>query len=152
MSQWDVRKSGALLMPKEHCRKTLYLLKQATFHFPFPSNRHHWSNGDCLEGKREKKNLVVVVVVVVKCIYKPYVFSHSVAASSPECNRCSPFQLGLWAAVDNMCHCLAFATRAHVGCCKAALLSTGCALALVGPETIRECPVEPTDVSEQNSR
>jgi len=20
---------------------------------PFPSNRHHWSNGDCLEGKRE---------------------------------------------------------------------------------------------------
>jgi len=27
-------------------------------------------------------------------------------------------QLGLWAAADNMWHCLAFATRAHVGCCK----------------------------------
>jgi len=34
--------------------------------------------------------VVVVVVVVVECIYEPYVSSHSVAASSAECNRCSP--------------------------------------------------------------
>jgi len=48
--------------------------------------------------------------------------SHSVSTSSAECNHCSPpspLQLGLWAAVDNMWHHLAFATRAHVGCCKA---------------------------------
>jgi len=30
------------------------------------------------------------------------VFSHSVATSSAECNHYSPFQLGLWAAVDNI--------------------------------------------------
>jgi len=28
--------------------------------------------------------------VFVECIYKPYVFSHSVATSSAECNHCSP--------------------------------------------------------------
>jgi len=33
-------------------------------------------------------------------------------------------QLGLWAAVDNTWHRLAFAPRADVGCCKAPLLST----------------------------
>jgi len=43
-----------------------------------------------------------LAVVVVKCIYEPYAFSHSAATSSAECNRCSPLQLGLWAAVDNM--------------------------------------------------
>jgi len=37
------------------------------------------------------------VVAVVEYIYELYVFSHSA-----ECNRCSPLQLGLWAAVDNM--------------------------------------------------
>ena len=31
-----------------------------------------------------------VVVVVVEWIYEPYVFSHSVAMSSAECNSCSP--------------------------------------------------------------
>jgi len=51
-------------------------------------------------------------------IYKPYVFSHLIAMSSVECNRCSHLQLGLWAGVDKMLHCLAFATRAHVSCCK----------------------------------
>ena len=30
------------------------------------------------------------ISVVVKCIYKLYVFSHSVSTSSAECNRCSP--------------------------------------------------------------
>jgi len=48
-----------------------------------------------------------------------HVFSHSIATSSAECSRCSPLQLGLWAAVDNMWHRLAFATRALVGFCKA---------------------------------
>ena len=43
-----------------------------------------------------------MVVVVVKFIYEPYVFSHSVATLSAECNRSPPLQLGLWAAVDNM--------------------------------------------------
>jgi len=81
------------------------------------------------------------VVAVVEYIYKPYVFNHSVATSSAECNRCSPIQLGLWTAVDNMWHRLAFATGAHVGCCKTLLLSTGCAVALVGLEVIPECPV-----------
>jgi len=40
--------------------------------------------------------------VVLECIYELYIFSHSVATSSAECNRCSPLQLGLWAAVENM--------------------------------------------------
>ena len=43
--------------------------------------------------------------------------------SSAEWNRCSPFQLGLLAAVDNMWCQLAFATMAH-RCCKASRLST----------------------------
>ena len=80
-------------------------------------------------------------VVGVKCIYEQYIFSHSVAMLSAECNRCNPLQLGLWTAVDNMSHCLAFATRAHVSCYKAPLLSTGCAVALFGPEAIQQCPV-----------
>jgi len=80
--------------------------------------------------------VVAVVVVVVECIYEPYDFSHSAAASSAECNCCSPLQLRLWAAVDNMWHHLVLATRAHVSCCKAPLLSTGCAVALVDPEMI----------------
>jgi len=42
------------------------------------------------------------VVVVVEYIYEPYVFSHSVATSSADCNHYSPLQLGLLAAVDNM--------------------------------------------------
>jgi len=50
----------------------------------------------------------------------------------------APLQLGLWAAVDNMWYHLTLATRAHVGCCKAPLLLTGCAVALVGPEAIQE--------------
>ena len=45
-------------------------------------------------------------------------------------------QLGLWAAVDNMWHCLAFATRAHVGCCKAPRLSTGCTVSFAGPKVV----------------
>jgi len=40
----------------------------------------------------------VQLVVVLKCIYKPYVFSYSTAMSSAECSH----QLGLWTAVDNM--------------------------------------------------
>jgi len=32
------------------------------------------------------KNIFTLVVVVVECIYKPNVFSHSVATSSAECN------------------------------------------------------------------
>jgi len=35
---------------KEHLPKTLILLSPKK---PLPSNRHHWSNDDCLEGKRE---------------------------------------------------------------------------------------------------
>jgi len=82
-----------------------------------------------------------IVVVVVECIYEPYVLSHSVAMSSADCNCCSPIQLGLLAAAFT--HYLAFATRARVGCCKAPLLSTGCAVAFVGPEVIQECLVAP---------
>ena len=72
------------------------------------------------------------VVVVMKCIYEPYVFSHSVAMSSAECIAiaAAPLQLELWAA-DTISHCFAFAIRKEcvkerVGCCKAPLLSTGC--------------------------
>jgi len=43
-------------------------------------------------------------------------------------------QLCLCAAVDNVT--LLFATRTHVGCCKAPLLLTRCRVALVGPEAI----------------
>jgi len=80
-----------------------------------------------------------MVVVVVECIYQPYVFSHSVATSSAECNRCSSLQLGLWAAVDNMWHCLAL-PQGHVSCCNDPLLATGCAVALFGPEVIHGVP------------
>ena len=36
-----------------------------------------------------RKNLNPVGVVVAECIYEPYVFNHSVAPSSAECNCCS---------------------------------------------------------------
>jgi len=62
------------------------------------------------------------VVVVVKCSYELYVFTQPFS-SNPT------LQLSQWEAVDNTWHLLAFATRAHVGCCKAPLLSTGCTVA-----------------------
>jgi len=34
---------------------------------PLPSNRHHWSNGDCLEGKREIIRSVLCNIVRSNC-------------------------------------------------------------------------------------
>jgi len=41
-------------------------------------------------------------MLLLSSAFTSCIFSHLVATSSAECNRCSPLQLGLWAAVDNM--------------------------------------------------
>ena len=50
-------------------------------------------------------------------------------------------QLGLWAAVDNMWHRLAFATRAHVGCCNAPTSFNRMHSGLVYSKSDCKCPV-----------
>ena len=119
----------------------LHILTQYTLH-KFSRLCQSWIGCFCRQKDLRFANTVadVVVIVIVECFYEPRIFSHSVATSSAECNRCSPLQLGLWTAVDNMWHCLAFATTAHVGCCKAPLLA-GCTVALVCLEAIQESPV-----------
>ena len=67
--------------------------------------------------KNVSRTICSKAVVVVECSYESYVFSHSQATSSVECNRCSPsHQLGLWATVDNMCHCYSAPDRGAEYC------------------------------------
>jgi len=40
--------------------------------------------------KVHQRKFNLIVVGVVECTHESYVFSHSVATSSAECNRCSP--------------------------------------------------------------
>jgi len=70
--------------------------------------------------------VVLLLLLMMMSIFTRHVFSHSLTTVSWMQSRQPTLQLGLLAAVDNMWHCLAFATRAHVGCCKAPLLLTGC--------------------------
>jgi len=51
-------------------------------------------------------------------------------------------QLGLWTAVnaDDMKHCLTFAILIPVACCKAPLITAGCAVTLVSPKKLYLCP------------
>jgi len=80
------------------------------------------------------------VVVVIECIYKSYVFSHSVATSTAEWNHCrQPRSMGSWQVTSfSICH---KGTCQLLTCCEAPLLLTVYTVALVGPEVIQKCSV-----------
>jgi len=40
---------------------------QLSLHIPLPSNRHHQSNGDCLEGKKENHQVCSVQLCNIVC-------------------------------------------------------------------------------------
>ena len=68
----------------------LYLLRKGTFafaglmpfrppnqHFPLPSNGHHWSNDECLEGKRENDHIYSVQYCVQQlCTVQSVSYTH----------------------------------------------------------------------------
>ena len=80
------------------------------------------------------------VVVVIECIYKSYVFSHSVATSTAEWNHCrQPRSMGSWQVTSfSICH---KGTCQLLTCCEAPLLFTVYTVALVGPEVMQKCSV-----------
>jgi len=51
-------------------------------------------------------------------------------------SQVKPLCLGLWTAVDDVKRYLSFAMWAFVGCCKAAVFVTGCAVTVVSLEAV----------------
>ena len=88
MASWsEVFPSAHLTYACMH--KHIYRQRNATAAHPKGRQRH--KNRLVKSGQeRDITTILRNVVVVVECIYEPYVFGRSVAASSAECNHCSP--------------------------------------------------------------
>jgi len=69
---------------------------------------------DGMPTKRPPISITTVLNVVVECIYEPYVFRHSVAMSSAECNRCNPPSSLVCGQLLTICDILCHLPQGHM--------------------------------------